>query len=233
MNVHVNPSEPTSGIASPTRALRARSGQASPRCARRPRDDREWAGECLVPPVAGILRRAGGGARPTEALMWGATAGRAVVPVGGQEEARAAHEPHIKKRPRFDGSRGSSADASIGRYTGRADSGRDRRAGGAPAPRKRSCGARPPGARLFRWEGKRKLARRTSPTSRNDPVSMGAAARRPMRASAAAQDAVMIATAVSRTAGLRPAGRRLGLLLAALTLPGLPRGWKQDGRVEG
>ena len=36
---------------------------------------------------------------------------------------------------------------------------------GAPAPRKRSCGARPPGARLFRWEGKRKLARRTSPTS--------------------------------------------------------------------
>ena len=44
MNVHVNPSESTSGIASPTRALRARSGQASPRCARRPRNLHEpWA----------------------------------------------------------------------------------------------------------------------------------------------------------------------------------------------
>src|SRR5664280_846090 len=38
--------------------------------------------------------------------------------------------------------------------------------------------------------------------------------------------------AVSRTAGLRPAGRRLGLLLPALALPGLPRGWKHDERLE-
>jgi hypothetical protein len=40
------------------------------------------------------------------------------------------------------------------------------------------------------------------------------------------------ATAVSRAAGLRPAGRRLGLLLPALGLAGLPRGWKHDGRLE-
>ena len=111
-------------------------------------NDREWAGECSVPPEAELFRRAGEGARPTEALMWGAAAGRAVVPVGGQEEARAAREPHIKKRPRFDWSRGSSADASIGRYARRGDD-RDRSLthGGSSAgwakPWPSSCGPDP------------------------------------------------------------------------------------------
>ena len=60
--------------------------------------------------------------------MWGATAGRAAVPVGGQEEARAPREPHIDQRwPRV--------------YVGR-----DRRARGCSSGRARrsSRGARAP-----------------------------------------------------------------------------------------
>ncbi len=53
-------------------------------------------------------------------------------------------------------------------------SGRARRSSrGARAPHRPAmatglCGARPPGARLFQWEGKKKLARRASPTSTSD-----------------------------------------------------------------
>ena len=112
--------------------------------------------------------------------MWGATAGRAVVPAGGQEEARAAREPHTcKTGPRF-------------------DVGRDRRARGRSGGRARrsSRGARAPhgqgktplrmwgataGRAVVQVGGQEQVARRAT-TARDE------AARRPMRASAATTD---------------------------------------------
>ncbi len=85
------------------------------------------------------------GARPPgapAAQMWGATAGRAVVALGGQEEARAARAPHTNKAGRC------------------FNVGRDRR-----ARLQFKCGARPPGALSLHSEGKKKRARRARPTS--------------------------------------------------------------------
>ena len=73
--------------------------------------------------------------------MWGATAGRAVVELGGQEEARAARAPHTDKTRR------------LGRAGARVE-----------------CGARPPGALSSSSEGKKKRARRARPT-RTRPAS--------------------------------------------------------------
>ena len=102
--------------------------------------------------------------------MWGSTAGGAVGPVGGQEEARAAREPHIQDK---------TGTRLVGRCEHRA------------RHRGRRCGARRPGAWAFRWEGKWKLARRASPTSRHDTDAVAVAASRPMRASAATRTRVV------------------------------------------
>ena len=72
-----------------------------------------------------------------------------------RRSARGARAPHqYKTGPRF-----------IGRcehrlLQDRADSGRDRRAGEAPAPRGQRCGARPPGALAFQSEGNRDRGQR-------------------------------------------------------------------------
>ena len=87
--------------------------------------------------------------------MWGATAGRAVVELGGQEEARAARAPHTDKTS-LSSHRADDRRMCVGQMWG-ATAGRA------------ECGARPPGALSLSSEGKKKRARRARPTEQDKP----------------------------------------------------------------